>query len=222
VPVTPADYPIVLSLEGRSCLVVGGGPVALRKVVGLVAAGAAVTVVAPQVIDDIAALGVAVERRRYRRGDLAGRFVAIAATGDPEVDGAVSADGAAAGVLINVADDPARCVFTLPALARRGPVVVAVSTGGVSPALATWLRNRIADALPDGLDELVALIGNARSRVRGAGTGTEGLKWHELIDTVAGALERRDGTAEAAVDAFVAAASGRRGIDPPDRGGTVS
>ena len=220
--VTTAGYPIVLSVEGRSCLVVGGGPTALVKVLGLLRAGAHVTVVAPTVIDTITALEVTVEQRPYRRADLTGRFVAIAATGDPEVDRAVAADGAALGILINVADDPTHCTFTLPAVTRREPIVVAVSTGGVSPALATWLRNRLAAALPDELDELVGLIGDARSRIRGAGTGTEGLAWHELIDAVAGALERHDGTANAVVDTFVAAATARRGVDRTDLGGTVS
>jgi siroheme synthase-like protein len=201
---------------------VGGGRVALGKVDGLLRAGADVTVVAPDVIGEIAALDITLERRRYRSGDIAGRFIAIAATGDPAVDGAISSDGERAGVLVNVADNPARCAFTLPAVTRRGPVVVAVSTGGASPALATWLRNRLDRALPPDLDELIERIADARARIRRAGTATEGLAWHDLLDTVADGLARRDGTAEATIDTFVDAATGGRVADRADHRGTVS
>jgi siroheme synthase-like protein len=124
-------YPVDLVVAGRPVLVVGGGRVALGKVRGLLEAGARVTVVAPEVVDELAALdGVRIERRRYERGEVAGYRLAFTATGDAAVDQAVFDDGEAAGVWVNSADDPARCSFTLPARLRRGDLLVTVSTAG--------------------------------------------------------------------------------------------
>ena len=158
-------YPVGLVVAGRACLVVGGGAVAARKVDGLLACGARVTVVAPQVGAPIAARAATgaealrVERRPYRAGEAASYRLVITATGDPAVDRQVFDDAEAAGVWVNAADQPARCSFTLPAVERRGAVTVAVATDGSSPALASWLRDRLADALPDDLDEIVAVLG---------------------------------------------------------------
>src|SRR5579859_253481 len=134
-PVADVLYPVDLVVEGRRCVVVGGGSVAARKVEGLVAAGAEVIVVAPEVHESIRAQhGVVVEQRAYRRGDLDGAWLAIAATDDPEVNGQVHADGEAAHLWVNAVDDPPSCSFTLPAVLRQGPVQVTVSTSGHSPA----------------------------------------------------------------------------------------
>jgi precorrin-2 dehydrogenase/sirohydrochlorin ferrochelatase len=206
--VPPSGYPILLSLAGRSCVVVGGGHIALRKIATLLDAGAHVTVIAPDVREEIRALEVTIKVRRYRAGDLAGSRIAISATGDPDVDAAVFADGEREGVLVNVADDPSHCAFTLPAVTRRGSVSVAVATDGVSPALATWLRDRMAEALPDKLEVLVDLVSEARSAIRAAGVGTEGLEWHALITTLAAAIDTAPETATTTLDAFVAATTG--------------
>ena len=145
-PVDEPLYPINLRLQGRRCLVVGGGTVALSKVLGLLEAGADVTVVAPEINDEIASLeGVVVQRRTYRHGDLDGYRIAIAATGDLEVNRAVFLEGEATGVWVNAADDPENCTFTLPGRIRRGPLLVTFATGGNSPALASWLRRRYTD-----------------------------------------------------------------------------
>ncbi|MGH9184489.1 MAG: precorrin-2 dehydrogenase/sirohydrochlorin ferrochelatase family protein, partial [Acidimicrobiales bacterium] len=141
-PVDGPVYPVNLLLGDRRCLVVGGGRVATGKVRGLLDANAVVTVVAPDIVDEIEALPVEVERRSYRRGDARGYRFVIAATGDPIVNQAVFEDGEAAGVWVNAADDPDRCSATLPARIRRGDVLVTVSTGGRSPAVAAWLRDR--------------------------------------------------------------------------------
>jgi siroheme synthase-like protein len=118
-------YPVSLSVAGRLCLVVGGGHVAARKVGGLLACGAVVHVIAPDVCDDLLALtGISVERRRYAAGDVTGYRLVISATGDPEVDGAVSADAEAAGVWVNSADDPEHCTFIVPSVHRDGAVTV--------------------------------------------------------------------------------------------------
>ena len=137
-------YPVCLDLRGRSCLVVGGGRVACEKAAGLVACGAQVLVVAPDVDDELAALPVEVVRRSFRRSDVVGRFLAIAATNDRLVNASVSSVAAEQGIPCNVADDPELCSFILPAIVRRDPILVGVSTGGASPALAQRLRSEIA------------------------------------------------------------------------------
>jgi siroheme synthase-like protein len=140
-----SHYVACVDLKGRSVLVVGGGRVALEKVQGLLDCGARVTVVAPDVSDELAALPVRVVRRRFVPGDVDGQLLVVAATNDREVNKRVSAAAASRPVLCNVADDPELCSFILPALVRRDPIVVAVSTGGASPALAQRLRDEISE-----------------------------------------------------------------------------
>jgi siroheme synthase-like protein len=185
-------YPIVLRLQGKRCLVVGGGQVALRKVEGLVAAGARVTVVAPEVAERLTRLAhdgvVTVARRAYRADDVAGAWLVFAATDEPAVQQAVFDDAEQAGVWVNAADDPDRCAFFLPAVHRRDPVVVAVSTQGASPALAGWLRDRMAGALPIRLEALVAALREERRALRAAGQSTEGIDWRSRIDALDAAL----------------------------------
>ncbi len=181
-PVTAPTYPVSLLLAGHRCLVVGGGHVALRKVVGLVAARARVTVVAPRVDEAIDALGVAVERRRYEAGEAARYRIVVTATGRPEVDRAVFADGERSGVLVNAADDIPGCSFILPAVVRRGPVSVAVSTAGTSPALASWLRDRVAALVGPEVEVLAGMLGQVREALRSSGRSSETLPWRELLD----------------------------------------
>jgi precorrin-2 dehydrogenase / sirohydrochlorin ferrochelatase len=176
-------YPVSLSVAGRPCLVVGGGRVAARKVGGLLACGAEVHVIAPDVCDDLMALtGISVERRRYAAGDVTGYRLVISATGDPEVDGAVSADAEAAGVWVNSADDPEHCTFIVPSVHRDGAVTIAVSTGGASPALARWLREQIAASFGEGVGELAAVLARARQTLKDAGVSTEAVDWTALLD----------------------------------------
>jgi len=181
------DYPVFLDLAGVPVLVVGGGQVALRKVGGLVGAGATVTVVAPQVVDGIAEVAT-VELRPYVSGDLAGVRLVVTATDDPEVNAQVAADARAAGVFVNSADDPENCTFILPAIARRGPITVAVSTGGISPALASRLRDEIASThLTPELEAAAIDLGRQRAEIHARGASTEDVDWTERIDA---ALDR--------------------------------
>jgi siroheme synthase-like protein len=184
VPVEHPLYPVNLVVDGRPCLVVGGGRVAAGKVRGLLEAGARVTVVAPDIDPAIAALdGVAIERRTYRQGDVAGYRFAVAATGDPSVNQAVYDDGEEAGVWVNAADDPARCSAILPARIRQGRLTVTISTGGHSPAVASWLRERLAEELGPEYDQLIGLLGEARKEVQAQGLGTEELDWRRALDS---------------------------------------
>lgn len=222
-PVDEPLYPVNLLLTGRSCLVVGGGRVAVGKVRGLVEAGARVTVVAPEVDDRILAMAavgadqpasttgtsdhdssergasgpedpergapeggrgaVVVVRRAYRPGEVAGHRLVIAATGDPAVNQRVYDDGEAAGVWVNSADDPERCSVILPARVRQGRLTVTVSTAGHSPAVASWLRARLADELGPEYDDLIGLLSEAREEVRAQGHSTEQLDWRAALDS---------------------------------------
>ena len=194
-PVDEPLYPVNLLLSGRSCLVVGGGRVAVGKVRGLVEAGARVTVVAPDIDEGIAAMAaegadesaaggtVAVEQRRYQRGEVARHRFVVAATGDPAVNQQVYDDGEAAGVWVNSADDPERCSAILPARVRQGRLTVTVSTAGHSPAVASWLRARLANELGPEYDQLIGLLSEAREEVRARGHSTEGLDWRAALDS---------------------------------------
>ena len=139
-----AYYMACLDLTGRSVLVVGGGRVALEKVDGLLVSGARVTVVAPQIVPELATRDVELIRREYRTEDLDGRFLVVAATSTSSVNRRVFREAEAHLLLCNVVDVPELCSFILPAVHRQGPIAVAVSTGGASPALAQRLRDEIA------------------------------------------------------------------------------
>ena len=140
-------YMACLDLSGRSVLVVGGGRVALEKVDGLLASSARVTVVAPQIVAGLETRDVELVRRAYRTEDLDGRFLVVAATSTSSVNRRVFRDAEARSLLCNVVDVPELCSFILPAVHRQGPIAVAVSTGGASPALAQRLRDEIAEVV---------------------------------------------------------------------------
>jgi siroheme synthase-like protein len=191
VPVDQPLYPVNLVLAGRPCLVVGGGRVAVTKATGLLEAGARVTVVAPELDDRLVAMAAApeaggtltVERRPYRQGEAASYRLVVAATGDPAVNQQVYDDGEAAGVWVNSADDPERCSAILPARIRQGRLTVTVSTGGHSPAVASWLRERLASELGPEYDQLIQLLGEARREVQSRGLGTERFDWKRALDS---------------------------------------
>jgi siroheme synthase-like protein len=159
-------YMACVDLEGRSCLVVGGGSVALEKVRGLVECGARVTVVAPQVAGELLELGVEIVRRGYRPSDLDGRFLVVAATSTPSVNRRVFRDAEARSLLCNVVDVPELCSFILPAVVRRDPIAVAVSTGGASPALAQRIRDDVSDLLTPEHAELARKLRDLRPWAR--------------------------------------------------------
>ncbi|MCA1692448.1 MAG: bifunctional precorrin-2 dehydrogenase/sirohydrochlorin ferrochelatase [Acidimicrobiales bacterium] len=177
-------YPVNLVVEGRPCLVVGGGVVASRKVEGLVASGAVVHVVAPEVGHEIRRQPrVTWDERPYRSSDLEGRRLVIAATDDRRINEAVYRDAEAAGVWVNGADDPDHCSFTLPSVVRRGSLMIAVSTGGRSPALARWLRERLERDIGPEYEVLLDLLAAERASLKAAGRSTEGLDWRSALDS---------------------------------------
>jgi siroheme synthase-like protein len=138
-------YMACLDLEGRRCLVVGGGKIAHDKLTGLVTCGALVTVVAPEALPDVQALAAEWRPRGYETSDLEGHLIVVAATDIRELNERVSRDAEERGMLCNVADQPDLCSFILPAVHRNGPIAVGISTGGASPALAQRMRDEIAE-----------------------------------------------------------------------------
>jgi precorrin-2 dehydrogenase len=164
--------PIFLDVRGRRCVVVGGGEVAARKVESLVAAGARVTVVSPNLTAP--ALAAAVERemvehiaRAYRRGDIAGCALAYAATDDRDLHRALADEARELGIPLNVVDVPELCSFIAPAVVKRGALQIAISTGGAAPAFAARLRRELEKQF--GIEYAIALavLGAARRRLHG-------------------------------------------------------
>jgi precorrin-2 dehydrogenase/sirohydrochlorin ferrochelatase len=162
-------YPIFLDLHGRPCVVVGGGEVAERKVGALLRAAARVRVISPELTPRLARLAaqkkISVTRRRYRQGDLKRAFVVFAATDDPATQRAVREHAQAARALVNVADDRRGSTFLVPASFARGDLHVAISTSGVSPALARRLRQQLQASLGREYRAHVQLLREARKKV---------------------------------------------------------
>jgi siroheme synthase-like protein len=159
-------YIACLRLDGRPCLVVGGGEVGLEKVEGLLACGARVTLVAPEVepaLETYAREGSIEWRQRpYRNEDLDGMFLAIAATSDTDVNIAVFGEAERRTMLVNVVDVPPLCNFILPAIVRNGPLAIAISTAGASPALAKRMKAEIAEQFGEPYARLAILLNDAR------------------------------------------------------------
>ncbi|MFM2183043.1 MAG: hypothetical protein RJB61_1337 [Actinomycetota bacterium] len=178
------QFPANLNVAGRRCLVVGAGRIALRKAQQLAACGADVTVVAPEVAPGFDELGVTVIRRRWQTADLDGIRLVITATGDRKVDQQVFDEADSRGIWVNSADDPDRCTFTLPAVVRRGPVMVTVSTGGASPALASWLRGRLDDLLGPEFADVAHALAELRAGIHADGRSTEDTDWQPIVSQI--------------------------------------
>ena len=164
-------YIACLRLQGRRCLVVGGGEVGLEKVEGLLACGGEVTLVAPDAVEPLRELAeegsIRWERRPYRTEDVDGAFLAIAATGDTDVNIRVFEDAERRATLVNVVDVPPLCNFILPAIIRTGPLAIAISTAGASPALAKRIRDQIADEYGEPYARLAVLLNEVRGWAKG-------------------------------------------------------
>jgi siroheme synthase-like protein len=159
-------YIACLRLKGRRCVVVGGGEVGLEKVEGLLACDAGVTLVAPHAhpaLVELAAEGsIEWVRREYSAADLENSLIAIAATGDTDVNIRVFQDAERRAMLVNVVDVPPLCNFILPAIVRTGPLAVAISTAGASPALAKRMKREIGDLFGEPYATLAVLLNDAR------------------------------------------------------------
>src|SRR6476469_2655642 len=165
-------YIACLKLSGRRCLVVGGGEIGLEKVEGLLACGGDVTLIAPQAhpaLQELAAEGsIRWEERAYAgAADLEGAFLAIAATDDSEVNIGVYEDAEERAMLVNVVDVPPLCNFILPAIVRSGPLAIAISTAGASPALAKRMKREIEGQYGEPYARLAVLLNEARGWAKG-------------------------------------------------------
>jgi siroheme synthase-like protein len=179
-------FPVMLDLEGRECLVVGGGIVAARKIVGLLEVGARVTVVSPVLAP--AVLEIARDGRlrwwprEYAEGDVAGFALVMVATDDDGVNARVAAEARARAIWVNCADDPARCDFILPSVLRRGPLTVSVSTGGASPTVAHLVREELEALLPPDYAALTEVVADVRRGLRERGIALDAQRWRDALD----------------------------------------
>jgi precorrin-2 dehydrogenase/sirohydrochlorin ferrochelatase len=162
-------FPLNIKITGRYITVVGGGTVAERKILKFAKEGACVTVIAPELSPELAKLRDegAIEHlpRDYREGDLAGAFLAIAATSDRAVNAAVAREAEHNGTLVDVCDDPQASSFTMPAVMTQGDLLITVSTGGKSPALAKTIRTELEATFGPEYGLALRLLGALREKL---------------------------------------------------------
>jgi siroheme synthase-like protein len=194
-------YPVNLLLRGKRVVVVGAGKIAARKIEALLAVGAEVQVVASELGHEVRAWRdegrVAAEERAFVPDDLEGAWLAFTATDDPSVNHKVHDAGEERRVFVNSADDPENCSFTLMSVVRQRDLVVAIGTGGRSPALAAYLKDRLTARLGPEWGVLLDVLSEAREAERAAGRSTEGLDWRRALDSGMLELIRAGRTAEA-------------------------
>jgi precorrin-2 dehydrogenase/sirohydrochlorin ferrochelatase len=194
---TPTCYPIALVLDGKPCLVVGGGEIADGKLDALLLAGAVVTVVSTDVRPRIATLAaedqITLHQRPYRTSDLEGIYLAIAATDDRPLNARVVTEARAAGILTQAVDDIPYCDFFAVAVVRRGDLQLGISTNGRSPAFARWMRERLDSELPTEYGDLLAVLGDVRDTIKARGPIPAYEHWQAAItDEVVAALGAGD------------------------------
>ena len=182
----PSYYPVYLDLKGRRCIVVGGGSEAERKVQGLLECGAQVALISPEVtivLKDLADRGLLQwEPREYQAGDLKGAFLVISENEHPEVYGEVATEAEERGVLVNVMDVTHLCNFIAPAIVRRGEVAFAISTAGLSPALARRLKKELTDSPVIQWAEMADMLSEVRLELRSRGVRPDPDRWQECLD----------------------------------------
>jgi precorrin-2 dehydrogenase/sirohydrochlorin ferrochelatase len=182
---SPLCYPIALVLDQKPCLVVGGGKIADEKLDSLLLAGANVSVVSPAVrprIADFARAGqITLQQRPYQSGDLAGVYLAIAASDDRALNAQVVTQAREAGILTQAVDDIPYCDFFAMALVRRGDLQLAISTNGRSPAFARWMRERLDAELPQEYGDLLAVLGDVRDTLKSEGPIPIYEAWRDAI-----------------------------------------
>ncbi len=179
-------YPVFLDLAGRSCLVIGGGSVARRKVETLLEYETKVKVISPVLspeLEKMAAEGV-IEAiaRRYQNGDLVGAFLVIAATDNTEINEQVCIEAKGRGQLINVVDDAGRSNFIVPSSLRRGDITIAISTSGMSPALARKIRVNLEERIGPEYGILARLVNEVRSQLIDSGQSVSPERWQQALD----------------------------------------
>lgn len=165
---TSGYYPLFLDVEGKEVVIVGGGAVSVRKAETMLAYGARVTVVAPEIAEELERLPLQLARKRYDARDIENAVIVIATTDDPAVNEQIANDCRSRRILVNVADAPHLCDFIVPAVIERGSIRVAISTGGNSPALARRLKFDLQTAIGPEYAELSDLLGALREPAKSA------------------------------------------------------
>lgn len=162
-------YPVFLNIKNRPCIVVGGGAVAERKALGLLSAGALVTVVSPRTTKTLGELAkkgrIEHQKGRFTPAVLKGFFLVIAATDSKAVNAAVWTEAEKLSIPVNVVDDPAHCSFIMPSVVDRGALTVAISTSGKSPFLARKLREELEKIIGTEYETLVEILGAVRKKL---------------------------------------------------------
>jgi precorrin-2 dehydrogenase / sirohydrochlorin ferrochelatase len=183
-------YPVYLNLQQRRAVVIGGGVIAEGKVQHLLEAGAAVTVISPELTKKLRVLAAEglfhYEPREYQWGDLTGAFLVISATDDRDVNEQVWAEATELNILANVVDDVPHCNFIAPSIVRRGDLTIAVSTSGKAPVLAVRLREKIErDLVREEHARFLEIAGHLRAPLAARYPGFETRKklWYQLIDS---------------------------------------
>lgn len=193
-------YPVMLELSGRRCVVIGAQAIREGKVEGLLASGADdVLVVEPSVDDRFGGVvGVRVERRAWRPGDLDGAFLAVASSDDGATRAAIAREARARDVLVNVVDDIPHCDWAAPAVVRRGDLVLAIGTGGVSPSVARLVRERLQAEFGAEWVEVLRVVGEVRRETLPSlpDLRARARRWQEALDLDEAAALVRDGRAE--------------------------
>ncbi len=165
-------FPMFLKLSARSCLVVGAGAVAESKIASLMEASARVRVVAPEATAQVRSWSqsntIEWRQRAFESGDLDGMFLVVAATSSAELHERIFAEATRRGVLCNIVDVPALCDFYYPSVVQRGPLQIAISTAGLSPALAQRLRKQLEDQFGPEYEEWLVELGEAREKLHSA------------------------------------------------------
>ncbi len=162
-------FPVNLDLKGKRAVVIGGGEVAARKVIGLLEAGAEVQVVSPEADESIRRLHqegrIGLKKKGYERGDLENAFLAVAATDDRQVNQSIRQEALEKKILLNIVDKPEFCDFVFPSRVQRGEFLITISTGGASPALSKKIRQDLEKIFGEEYATLVDLLGKIRQQI---------------------------------------------------------
>jgi len=208
-------YIACLKLSGRRSVVVGGGDVGLEKVEGLLACDGDVTLIAPDAIEplrELAAEGsIRWERREFEPADLEGKFMAIAATNDTDVNISVYDAAEERAMLVNVVDVPSLCNFILPAIVRTGPLAIAISTAGASPALAKRIKREISEGFGEAYAELAEILNEERGWAKATLPTYQDRKafFEEIVNGDPDPIELLRADRREDLDTLIAAARGR-------------
>jgi len=183
---SPTYYPIFLNIQGKNCVVIGGGNVALRKVKGLLECGAKVTLISPKPHPEIVKLSkrraIHLIQRDYEKEDLEDAAIVFACTDVKKVNRKVAEDAKGVRVLVNIADDPRPSDFIIPSFFRRGNLTIAISTAGVSPALARKIRTNLEKSFGKEYASLLSIVGEIRSAMKKKGIILGAEAWQKVLD----------------------------------------